>query len=50
MKQRGPVAIARLVFFTLGFDEQGVLDGAADGKPAFSADPPDCAPRGRRDS
>ena len=28
MKQRGPVAIARLVFFTLGFDEQGVFDGA----------------------
>jgi hypothetical protein len=29
MKQRVPVAIARLVFFTLGFDGQGVLDGAA---------------------
>ena len=28
MKQRSPVAIARLVFFTLGFDEQGVLDSA----------------------
>jgi len=26
------------------------LAGAADGKPAFSADPPDFAPHGRRDS
>lgn len=28
MNQRNPVAIARLVFFTLGFDEKGVLDSA----------------------
>jgi hypothetical protein len=27
-QQRNPVAIARLVFFTLGFDEKGVLDSA----------------------
>ena len=27
-QQRSPVAIARLVFFTLGFDEKGILDSA----------------------
>ena len=28
MNQRSPVAIARLVYFTLDFDEEGILDSA----------------------